>query len=98
MPPQKNFRRTLTNEKLTAINMLNSKGIILKECNFEDVNKTYEEKKNELELHKNTTSYFEQILDAIPYEATAIWPLPSHLKNHPSKTNKTCGTLLKKQG
>ena len=27
-----------------------------------------------------------------------VCPLTSHLKIHPSKTNKTCGTLLEKQG
>ena len=32
-----------------------------------------------------------------PRETTAVWPLTSHLQNHPNKTNKKCGTLLKKQ-
>ena len=41
------------------------------------------------ELHKNAPSSCEQILEAIPHEITAGRPLTSHLKNHPSKTNKT---------
>ena len=49
-------------------------------------------------MHKNATSYFAQILEATPHETTAVRPLASYLKNYPSKTNKTCGTLLKKQG
>ena len=39
----------------------------------------------------------EQILEAILNETTAVQPLTSHLKNHLSKTKKTCGTLLKMQ-
>ena len=31
-------------------------------------------------------------------EKTAVRPFNSHLKNHPSKTNKTCETQLEKQG
>ena len=37
-------------------------------------------------------------LKATPHETTAVWPLTSYLENHPSKTNKTCRTLLEKQG
>ena len=29
---------------------------------------------------------------------TPTWPLTSHLKSHPSKMNKTCDTLVEKQG
>ena len=32
---------------------------------------------------------FEQILEATPYKTAAVWPLTSHLMNHPSKINKT---------
>ena len=39
------------------------------------------------QLYKNTGSYFEQILRAIPQnEVTTVRPLTSHLTNHPSKT------------
>ena len=42
-------------------------------------------------------NYFLQILEPTPQE-TAVWVLTSNLKNHPSKGNKTCSTLLEKQG
>ena len=38
-----------------------------------------------------------QVLEATPYKAAAVRPLTSYLKNHSSKMNKTCGTLLEKQ-
>ena len=47
-------------------------------------NKTNREKAR-WKLHKNVTSYIEQILKAIPNETIAV--LTSDLKNHPSKTN-----------
>ena len=50
------------------------------------------------EPHKNTTSYFEQILEATSIKTTAVRPLTSYLKNHPSKTNKTCRIGVEKQG
>ena len=53
-------------------------------------NKTHREKAR-WELHKNDTSYFEQILEAKPHETTAARPLTSHLKKHPYKTKKICG-------
>ena len=49
-------------------------------------------------LHKKATSYFEQILEAWSHKATAVRPLTSHLKIHPNKMKKTCGTPLEKQG
>ena len=49
------------------------------------------------ELHKNVTSYIEQLLEATPHETTAVWPITPHLKIHPSKIKKTCGTGLEKQ-
>ena len=61
-----------------------------------DANKMHREKAR-WELYKNATSYFEQILEVTPHKTIAAQPLTSHLKNHPSKTNKTCGTLLEKQ-
>ena len=48
--------------------------------------------------HKYATSYIEQILEAIPHETKAVLPLTTHLQNYPSKTNKTRGTPLEKQG
>ena len=62
-----------------------------------DTNKTHWEKVK-WELHKNTTSYLEQILGATYHETAAVRPLASHLKNHPSKTNKICGTQLEEEG
>ena len=40
-------------------------------------------------LHKYTTNYFEQILEATAQEKEAEQPLTSHFHYHP---NKTCGT------
>ena len=48
-----------------------------------DADKTYREKARR-ELHKNATSYTEQILEATPHEKTAARPFTSHLKNHPN--------------
>ena len=42
--------------------------------------------------------YFEQILEATPHKTAVVWLLTSHFKNYPSKMNKTCRTLLEKQG
>ena len=50
------------------------------------------------ELHENATSYLEQILKVTPHETAAVWPFIFHFINHPSKTNKTSGILLEKQG
>ena len=50
------------------------------------------------DLHKNATSYIDQILEVKPHETIAVRPLTFHLKNHSSQTNKTRGTPLKKQG
>ena len=47
--------------------------------------------KTHRELHKNDTSYTEQILEATPHETTFVRPLTSHLKIYP------CGTQPKKQ-
>ena len=44
----------------------------------------------EKELHKNAMSYIEQILKSTAHETTALWPLTSHLQNHPNKMNKAC--------
>ena len=51
------------------------------------------EKKVRWELHKDAGYCFEQILEAIPNKTAAVQPLTSHLKNHPSKTNKTSRAL-----
>ena len=61
-----------------------------------EANETHREK-SRWELHKNATIYFEQILEATPHE-TDVRSLTSYLKKHPSKTKKTSGTLLEKQG
>ena len=61
-----------------------------------EANKMHREKAR-WELHQNSTSYIEQILETTQHKTIAIRPLTSHLKNYPSKTNKTCRTLLKKQ-
>ena len=53
-----------------------------------DANKTHGEK-TKWELHKNAMHCFEQ--------TTIQQPLTSNLTNHPSKTNKSCWTLLEKQ-
>ena len=50
------------------------------------------------DLYKNATSYFEQIIEATPNVTTVVFPLISHLENHPRKTYKKCRTLLQKQG
>ena len=62
-----------------------------------DADKTYREKVSR-ELHKNATSYIEQILEVTSHKKAAVKPPSFHLKNHPNQTNKTCWTLLEKQG
>ena len=62
-----------------------------------DVNKMHKEK-TRWEQYKNFMNYIEQILKATPLKTSAVWLLTSHLKNYPIKMNKTCGTLLEKQG
>ena len=41
------------------------------------------------ELHKNAGSYFEQILEAAPYQTITVWPLTSYITSHPNKMSKT---------
>ena len=60
-----------------------------------DTNKMHGEK-DKWGLHKNATCYFEQILEATPNKTAAVQPFTPDLKNHPSKMNKTCGTLQEK--
>ena len=48
-------------------------------------------------LHKNAMFSLQQILEATPCKTADVQPLNSHLKNHPSKMTKTCGSLLIKQ-
>ena len=50
-----------------------------------------------LELHKNVLCCLEQNVEATPHKRAAARSLVSYLTNHSSKTNDTCGTLLKKQ-
>ena len=58
-----------------------------------DANKTPSEKAR-WELHKNATTYSEKIQEAAPHKTTAVWPLTSHLKNHPSITGCNFEDLL----
>ena len=44
-----------------------------------DADETYGEKAWR-ELHKNATSYIEQILEATSHETAAVWPLAYHLQ------------------
>ena len=62
-----------------------------------DADKTYREK-GRWELHQNASNYFQKIQEATPHKTATVQPLTSHLKNHLNKTNKTCETLLEKQG
>ena len=61
-----------------------------------DTNKMHRENAR-WEIHKNAMNSLEEILDATLHKTTALWSLTSHLENHPSKMNKTCGTLQEKQ-
>ena len=48
------------------------------------------------QLYLNAACCFEQILKAVHYKTTAVWPLASDLTNHPSKTSKTyCALVIK---
>ena len=38
------------------------------------------------ELYNDTMHYFEQIMEAAPKITGAVWPLTSHLTNHPCRT------------
>ena len=58
-----------------------------------DANKSIDNK-----IYKNATNYIEQILETKPHQTAPIRLLTSHLKNHSSKTNKTSGALLERQG
>ena len=49
-------------------------------------------KMHKWKLHKNAMRYLEQIQEATPHRTTAVQPLTSHLKNHPSKMNKIWDT------
>ena len=55
-------------------------------------------KKDCRQLHKNTTSYTEQISEATSHKTANIRPPITHLENHPNETNKTCSTQLEKKG
>ena len=44
---------------------------------------------------KYTPSNIEQVLVATPYKAAAVRPPTTHHENYPSKTNKTCRTLIR---
>ena len=50
----------------------------------------------EKEVHMNDTNCFEQILEEASNRTATVRPPTSLLTEHPSKTNKTCSTLLEK--
>ena len=50
------------------------------------------------EPFKDATSSLRQILEAAPHKTADTQPPGSQLKNHLSKTNRTCLELLEKQG
>ena len=54
------------------------------------------EKKAWRQLHKNTASNIEQVLEAAPNQAAAVRPHNTHHKNYLSLTNQTGGTLQEK--
>ena len=62
-----------------------------------DLNETIREKAWR-ELHKNAACCFKQILEVALYKAPILWPLTSHLINHPNYKKKTCQALLNKLG
>ena len=62
-----------------------------------DINKMHR-KETRWELHKNAACCLEQILETVPHKTVAVWTPTSHLANHSSKTNQTCGALLEKLG
>ena len=47
------------------------------------------EERDRQELRKDAACCFEQILEVTLNKIATVWPLTSHLINHPSKTNKT---------
>ena len=53
-----------------------------------DSNKTHRQKVR-LELHKNVTCCYEQILEATLHKIAAVRPLTSHHTKHPGKKSKT---------
>ena len=58
-----------------------------------DADNTHIEKK----LNGDDTCRFKQIQEATPNKTKAEWAITLYLTNHASKTNKTFGSLLKKQ-
>ena len=76
---------------MTSINSLwSNKTGFLQNCNCVsstvwlhhlNSNKRLEEKAR-LELYKDATCYFEQILEAACYKTTSVWPITFHLTNY----------------
>ena len=60
-----------------------------------DANKAYEEKVWQ-QLHKNATSYNEQVLEATPHKAAAVRPPTTHHENDRKLTNQSYRTLQEK--
>ena len=50
------------------------------------------------QLHKNAASNLEQVLAATPHKTPTVRPPASYHENYSSWANKTCRTLLEKQG
>ena len=59
-----------------------------------DANQTHGEKAR-WRLRKNVSFCFEQILAATIYKTATVWPLTSHLRNHPNEINSLCWELLR---
>ena len=58
-----------------------------------DASKSNEEKTG-WELHQNTTSYFEQILEAVPHGTTTVQSPNPHQMDRPGRTSRRCRTWL----
>ena len=59
-----------------------------------DTDKAYGEKAW-WQLHKNTTSCIEQILEATSHKTASGWSPTTYHENHPNEMNQTCGTLVR---
>ena len=50
------------------------------------------------ELYKNATSYIKQFIKATSHETAVVLPPIFRLFKNPNKTDKSCKTLIEKQG
>ena len=53
--------------------------------------------KAKLDLHKNATSYIEQMLETTSHKTPNVRLTTSHLENHSNKTDKTAGRRTNKR-